>query len=87
MARAFVGVLCGALFLATLIYVTMAETGTECEVCVDFAGRNACSIARGGDRDQAIQQALSSACAVITSGVTEVVKCTATVPSSARCRE
>lgn len=87
MARTLVGVLCGVLFLAALIYVTMAETGTECEVCVDFEDRNACSSARGGDRDLAIQQALTSACATITSGVTETVKCNGTIPSSTRCRD
>ncbi len=87
MARALLGLLCGVLFLAALLYVTMAETGTECEVCVDFEGRNACSSARGGDRDLAIQQALASACAVITSGVTETVKCGRTLPTSTRCKD
>ena len=84
--RTLVGIAGGVLFLAALVYITMVETGTECEVCVDFEGRSSCSVARGGDRDQAIAQALSSACAVITNGVTEVVKCGGTVPTSARCK-
>lgn len=87
MNRSVAGVLCGVLFFAALVYMTIAETGTECEVCVDFEGRNACSVAKGGNREEAMAQALSSACATITSGVTQVVKCGGTVPSSARCKE
>lgn len=87
MTRVLAGLVLGIVFFAALIYTTMAETSTECEVCVDFEGRHACSIAKGGDRELAMQQALSSACATITSGVTEVVACGATVPSSARCSD
>ena len=87
MTRVLAGVLLAIAFFAAMIYTTMAETGVECEVCVDFMGRQACSVAKGGDREFAMQQALSSACATITSGVTEVVACGGTVPSTARCSE
>ena len=87
MTRVLVGVALGAAFLAALIFTTVAETSTECEVCVQFGGRSACSVAKGGDEALAMQQAQSSACATITSGVTEVVACGNTLATSIQCRQ
>ena len=87
MNRTVFGIVCALLFVAALAYMTVAETSVECEVCMNFEGRSACSIASAGSQEEAIRQAQTSACSTITSGVTEVVKCGGTIASSARCKQ
>lgn len=81
------GVLCALVFLGAMYFVTLAETSVECSVCVSYNGRNECTTASAGDRNGAIAQALSSACAGLSSGVTQVMECNRTPPVSTRCSE
>ena len=87
MARTLGGLFAAALFIAALLYTTMAESGIECEVCMDYRGQSSCQTVSAPDRPLAIQQATATACAILSSGVTAGMQCNATPPSITRCSE
>jgi hypothetical protein len=83
--RTLVGVGLAALFVGALCFATAREAGVRCEVCVDFEGERACRTASGADRDKAVQEGLSTACAVLARGVTQAFACQRISPASIRC--
>ncbi len=83
--RTAIGWLLGLAFVAALVYATVAETGVECEVCVEFNGRNACRTGTAADRAGAVRGAVSNACKVLSSGVTQSIACDQTPPTSVVC--
>jgi hypothetical protein len=87
MTRILTGIVIGALFIAALFFATRSHTGVECELCVEFRGRTACRTAGAADRDEAIRAAVTTACAVLASGVTDGIQCDRTPPHSVRCTE
>ena len=87
MARTLGGLLAAALFIAALLYTTLAESGIECEVCLDYRGQSTCQTVSAPDRPQAIAQATATACALLSSGVTAGMECNSTPPTITRCSE
>ena len=85
MNRGLVGLLLAAVFVASLVLVTLRETRIRCDVCVSFRARSACRSVSAVDREQALLGARSSACAVLSNGVTEGIQCQRTIPVSASC--
>jgi hypothetical protein len=85
--RTIVGILIGALFVGAMIYAVMAESRVECEVCVAYRGETACRTSTAVDRKQAISGAVTSACAVLSSGVTDGIECGSTPPRSQTCSD
>ena len=83
--RAIVGVGLGALFVAMLVWTTLSQTSAECEVCVTHEGHTECSTARAATREEAVAQAKSSACSVLSAGVTSVMNCTRKAPDRITC--
>ena len=79
------GLLCAALFLAAMLYVTRAETAVECTVCIRFGGRENCATVSGPDEQQARMQATTTACAPLSNGVTEGMECNRTPPTTSSC--
>ena len=75
------------LFVGAMLYATFGMGGAECEVCLEFRGRNACATVSAQARDEAIQQATSTACAGIAAGVTQTMNCNQTFPTSVLCSE
>jgi hypothetical protein len=84
MNRLVLGAL-GLAFVVALILATLRETRVDCELCVRFEGREACRRASGADRNQAMAMAQSTACAVLTGGVTRGMQCNRVLPHSVRC--
>lgn len=73
---------------AFLLYrATLAGAGVTCEACVRFKGREACKSAAGPDRLAAERAAVTTACAVVSGGVTDTIACQAIPPISLRCTE
>ena len=72
--------------LAGLWWFTLASQTATCEVCVSFLGREACRTASGATADGATLQALVTACALVTAGVTEDLDCQRTPPKVLECR-
>lgn len=87
MARTAISIAIGALFVAAVIWAALAQSGAQCEICVDYKGRSACSTAAAADLAQAEVQAQSGACAQVTGGVTETLECGAIRPTLRRCNE
>jgi hypothetical protein len=84
-SRRSVGWLLGAVFAAALLATTLRETRVECEVCLEFGGSSVCRSVAAAERDEAISQATATACAVLSSGVTEGLACQRTRPRSLQC--
>ena len=87
MARTAVGAALGIAFIAAVIWAAFEATQIQCEVCVEFQGRSACSTAQAADAVQAEAQALSGACSQVTGGVTETLECDRTPPKTRSCGE
>jgi hypothetical protein len=87
MARVFAGVMLGAAFIAAMFFATQRESAVQCELCMEFGGRTACRTASAADRDAAVRGAITTACAVLSSGVTQGLECDRTPPRSLSCSE
>ena len=74
--------------MAFLIYSQVrlqhARVQDRVEVCVEFKGRSGCRTASGDTQDHALLSAQTNACAMIASGVTEIVLCGQSNPRSVR---
>ena len=68
-----------------LSYITMSANEVSCEVCVEFRGATECRRATGKDRQEAELAAASTACGLISGGVTDGIACRNTTPKSVSC--
>jgi hypothetical protein len=73
------------LFIAYLIYSSVAQAQVSCEVCINFHGRTGCGSARAIDANEAQRTATDVACASISSGVTDSIACGNTPPVKLMC--
>jgi hypothetical protein len=85
--RVAVGILLAVAFFGALAWATLRETAVSCEVCVSFAGRSTCRISSGRAEEEARQMAQSTACAELSSGVTQGMACQRATPTSVACSE
>jgi hypothetical protein len=83
--RIVLGSLAAVGFLAALVWVTFQQAQARCEVCMQYRGRQICETATAADRDHAVAQARSSACARLASGVTDGIRCNGGAPLSVSC--
>ena len=79
-----IGVVFVVAVIAFLIYSSMHIAHYRVEVCVAFNGRNSCRIASADTQAHALQSAQSNACALMVSGVTEVMQCEHATPTSVK---
>ena len=70
-----------------IVYSSTQLDQFSCEVCVDFRGRTDCRTAIGNTEEEAIRTALDTACAQISSGMTDSIACTQTAPKSINCKK
>ncbi len=70
------------LFVGIVIYSSLGLGGIRCEVCMEFQGRSACATASGTNQEEARRTATETACAKISSGMTESITCAQTNPKS-----
>jgi len=87
MARTAIGVAIGILFISAVIWSAFSTSAVDCEICVNYKGRQACSIASAADLASAESQAKSGACSQVTAGVTETLDCADIQPTVRRCTE
>lgn len=64
-----------AAFGGFLTYKMLHLAEIQCSLCIEFNGKRQCSEAMGPTEDEARTEAHRNACAVLASGVTEVVAC------------
>ncbi len=77
-----VSILFGLTVLGTLVWSTLGLRQVTCEVCMTFNGRTQCAKASGTTREEAQRTATDTACAPISSGMTESIQCSNTTPDS-----
>ncbi|MBJ18692.1 MAG: hypothetical protein CL933_04635 [Deltaproteobacteria bacterium] len=70
-----------------MIWYALDATQVECEICVGYRGRSACSLSRAADIETAERQAHSGACAQVTGGVTETLECDRIPATVRRCNQ
>jgi hypothetical protein len=72
------------LVLVILVYSSMHIANYRVEVCVAFKGRSDCRTASADTEEHALRSAHSNACALLVSGVTEVMQCEHDTPTSVK---
>jgi len=71
---------------AFVVYSSLQAGSVECEVCMDFEGRQSCRAASAAGREEALRAAVDNACALLTSGMTNTIRCQRADPVRAECR-
>lgn len=71
-------------FFGLLWFLTMGQRQHRVEVCIAFQGQRNCATAAGQTPQQALRAASDTACATISSGMTDTIACSQTTPSSVR---
>lgn len=73
-----------AAFIALIVYSTFHGPRYRVEVCMAYQGRSACKTVSAKSEDGAIRSAKENACADISSGVTDTIRCQNTNPQSVK---
>jgi hypothetical protein len=71
---------------AFVVYSSLQVGSVECEVCMDFEGRQLCRTASAAGREEALRAAVDNACALLTSGMTNTMRCQRGEPARTDCR-
>ena len=79
-----IGIVFVVLLLVFLVYSSMHIAKYRVEVCVTFKGGRDCRTASADTQDHALRSAQSNACALLVSGVTEVMQCEHAEPTSVK---
>jgi hypothetical protein len=73
-------------FMGLVIWSTLSEVETECEVCLLFGSEEVCRFGRGPNEVEVLRAAQESACGGNTSGMAEIIRCRGDLPARASCR-
>jgi hypothetical protein len=71
--------------VAVVVVSSFRVADVRCEVCVSFAGREACRSVDAANEAEARHGAHTNACALLASGVTDTMACERAEESSVRC--
>lgn len=71
--------------LGIFVYLSISPNEVTCEVCIEFRGATECRSAAGKDRMEAETAAASTACGLISGGITDGIACRNTPPKSVMC--
>lgn len=72
-------------FMTIVVWSTMSDVETECEVCLTFGTEQVCRTGRGANEVTALQAAQESVCGGNTSGMAEIILCRNATPERATC--
>lgn len=67
--------------------VVLSQAPYECEACTTYEGRRACGRVAASSAGEARARALSQACSILASGVTDSLACERRPPDSMECSE
>jgi hypothetical protein len=71
---------------AVVVYSSFHVSDYECEVCMTFGGGDVCRKVTGKTQEEGMRTGIDNACAQLSSGVTETLRCQRTMPRKAECR-
>ena len=78
-------------FLGVIAYlsISLIWTGSkyQCNVCITYNGIEVCQDVEGMDKNDVIQNGVSTACAGAANGRTESMECGMTPPTKVVCKE
>jgi hypothetical protein len=83
--KVVVAILGVAALLVVFTYLSISPNEVSCEVCMEFNGRTECRKASGKNREEAEFAAASTACGLISGGVTDGMGCRNAAPKSVTC--
>ncbi len=69
-----------------VVYSSFQVSTVECRVCMRHDGHEICRAASAATEPEARRSASENACALLTSGMTETIRCQGSVPVSSECR-
>ncbi len=85
------GTVLTVVFLGVIAYlsISMIWTGSkyQCNVCITYNGIEVCQDVEGMDKNDVIQNGVSTACAGAANGRTESMECGMTPPTKVVCKE
>jgi hypothetical protein len=73
------------LLIGCMFYFSISGSAVSCEVCIEFRGGMECRKASGKDAGEAQTAAASTACSLLSGGVTDGIACRNTEPKSVSC--
>jgi len=73
------------LLIGCMFYFSISGSAVSCEVCIEFRGGMECRKASGKDAEEARAAAASTACSLLSGGVTDGIACRNTEPKSVSC--
>jgi hypothetical protein len=73
-------------FVLFLAWSTLSSQKAECTVTMEFEGRQATATASAASQPEALNQARSTACGPISSGMDDRIACDNRPPVTQRCR-
>jgi len=82
-----IGLVVGAflvVFVALLLYSTISGPRYKVEVCMTFNGQTVCKTVNAKSEEFAMRGARENACADISSGVDDTIRCQNTEPTSVK---
>jgi hypothetical protein len=71
---------------AYLLYSTLASQKHECEVGIEFRGRANSATASAATEEEAVRNAVTTACGPITAGMDETIACGKVQPVKKVCK-
>lgn len=71
--------------IGVVVWSSFGIGGVRCEVCIGFDGRQACRAVDADTEEAARSGAVTNACALLASGVTQTLACERTPPTRASC--
>ena len=69
---------------AFLTFNVLSKQTVDCEVCMSYAGMKKCRTAQAPTKEECQRTATDNACAYLSSGMTESMKCTSATPDSVK---
>jgi hypothetical protein len=76
-----------AALLGGVVLLTLTQARYECVVRMEYKGGTEVRKAASATREDSIRSAVSSACAMLASGMADSMSCTRTPPQHVDCRE
>lgn len=73
-----------AAFLALIVYSTLAGPRYRVEICMTYQGHSTCKTVSAKSEQAALRSGAENACADISSGVTDTMRCEQSQPESVR---
>jgi hypothetical protein len=79
------GVLALLVFMVVVVYRSLQTAGVRCEVCITYNSRSQCRAVDGSNEEEARMAATTNVCAYLSSGVTDSMACSRTLPTRDEC--